>query len=181
MASHGVSFDDLYRRSTQYQLWSYTREQLAQQRREVNEKGCRKVDERLTSTPEVSASSIEKVTMDEEIALISFHARSIAKLAKFFNMPSQVRVSCVSPLLHSLLKRSLTVICPTRPPVFPSLGSSTWLTVWWSTIRSSSSWLASSLLPSRRTSSSVSTPSQREFQRQLQNQSWGWSLRSYSL
>lgn len=91
--SERVTFDELYRRSTQYRVWSFTKQELANQRWKVNEKGQRKVDERLASIPDVDASLIEKVTVDEEIQLISFHARSIGKLAKFFNMPSQVRVS----------------------------------------------------------------------------------------
>jgi cyclin H len=88
-----VSFDELYRRSTQYRVWSFTRQGLAIQRQAVNEKGQRKVDERLASMPEVDATMVEKVTVREELQLISFHARSIGKLANFFNMPSQVRVS----------------------------------------------------------------------------------------
>lgn len=87
-----VSLDELFRRSTQYRLWSFTQEELEKNRQSVNAKGRNKVDAKLASMPEIDATLIEKVTVDEEIQIISFHARSIGKLAKFFNMPSQVKV-----------------------------------------------------------------------------------------
>lgn len=88
-----VTFDELYRRSTQYREWSFSKDELQQRRRTVNEKGSQKVDERLKETPEVDPSQIEKVTVEEEQKLLAFHSRRIIMLAKYFNMPSQVRVS----------------------------------------------------------------------------------------
>lgn len=90
-----ITFDELYRRSTQYRLWSFTKDELQQRRRTINGKGSSKVDERLNETPDVVPSQIEKVTVEEEQTLIAFHSRRILMLAKYFNMPSQVRVSTV--------------------------------------------------------------------------------------
>lgn len=105
-----VTFDDLYRRSTQYRMWSFTKEELADVRTKVNAQGHLKVDERLAKTPEVDPSLIEKVSVEEELELISFHLRgSLTKLSGFFNMPSQVRATAVSffrkfYLVHSVLE-----------------------------------------------------------------------------
>jgi len=91
--SQRVTFDELYRRSTQYRKWSFTKDELKQRRKTVNQKGLSKIEERLKATPDVDSSQIERVTVEEEQKLISFHSRRIIMLAKYFNMPSQVRVS----------------------------------------------------------------------------------------
>ncbi|CAM9014954.1 unnamed protein product [Wickerhamomyces anomalus] len=85
-----VTFDELYRRSTQYRKWSFTRDELQQRRKTINEKGSLKVDERLKETPDVEPSQIEKVTVDEEQKLISFHSRRIIMLAKKFYLVNSV-------------------------------------------------------------------------------------------
>lgn len=87
-----VTFDELYRRSTQYRKWSFSKDALKLRRFKINEKGSQKVDERLKSLPDIDPTTIEKVTMEEELKLITFHSRRIVMLAKYFNMPSQVRV-----------------------------------------------------------------------------------------
>ncbi|KAH3686932.1 hypothetical protein WICPIJ_002093 [Wickerhamomyces pijperi] len=103
-----VTFDELYRRSSQYRLWSYTREELQAKREAVNNKGCLKVDERLKQlNGEVSEDLITKVTVEEELKLISFNSRRIGMLAKHLNLPSQVRATAVSFLRKFYLVNSV--------------------------------------------------------------------------
>ncbi|KAH3680932.1 hypothetical protein WICMUC_000075 [Wickerhamomyces mucosus] len=106
--SQRVTFDELYRRSTQYRKWSFTKEELLNKRIQINSKGCAKVDERLNQLKDqIEPNSIEKVTIDEELKLISFHSRRIGMLAKHFNMPSQVRATAISFLRKFYLVNSV--------------------------------------------------------------------------
>lgn len=103
-----VTFDELYRRSSQYRLWSFTTKELEKRRESVNKKGCLKVDERLQKlNGEVSADLISKVTAEDELKLISFHSRRIGMLAKHFNLPSQVRATAISFLRKFYLVNSV--------------------------------------------------------------------------
>ncbi|CCH44566.1 Cyclin CCL1 [Wickerhamomyces ciferrii] len=105
--SERVTFDELYRRSTQYRKWSFTKDGLQQRRRSINQKGLDRVEKVLNETPEVDSSQIERVTVDEEQKLISFHSRRIIMLAKYFNMPSQVRATAISFLRKFYLVNSV--------------------------------------------------------------------------
>jgi cyclin H len=88
-------------------LWSFTAEELLEKRTQVNEKSSLKVDERLQGQPEVDPLQIEKVTVEEELQLISFHSRRIGPLARHFNMPSQVRATAISFLRKFYLVNSV--------------------------------------------------------------------------
>lgn len=65
------------------------------------------MDERLIEQKEVDPFQIEKVTLEEELQLISFHSRRISALAKHFNMPSQVRATAISFLRKFYLVNSV--------------------------------------------------------------------------
>lgn len=107
-----ISRDDLYRRSSQYRMWSYTREGLEEQKFKVNEKGkahalkefgvalekIKQTDETFSQfESELSADKLaDLLTADEEKRYLIFYSENIIKLANSFRMPTQVKATAMS-------------------------------------------------------------------------------------
>lgn len=108
-----VTVDDLYRRSSQFQLWSYTSNSLKEVKIEANEKGrtqglkkfediklkLSKENQQLFNDHENEFTSdklIELLTLDEETRFLHFYCKSILDTGKFFNMPTQVKATAIS-------------------------------------------------------------------------------------
>lgn len=108
-----VTADDLYRRSTQYQLWSYTSESLREAKQKVNEKGrehaIEEFEKALLKLKSESKGDIDKyqdeftsqklldlLTLDEELKYLNFYCENIIKVVSSFRMPTQVKATAVS-------------------------------------------------------------------------------------
>lgn len=120
------TIDDLYRQSSQYRMWSFTHESLAEIKAKTNEKGRKKAIEtfnaalaqfRQTNAAEYEAHAsqltedllLDLLTLDEETKYINFYCKNIIETANFFRMPTQVKATAVSffrkfYLVHSTME-----------------------------------------------------------------------------
>ncbi|ANB14327.1 TFIIH complex kinase subunit CCL1 [Sugiyamaella lignohabitans] len=90
-----VSDDDLYRNSSQYRLWSFTKQQLLDRRAECHNRAVVKLQKSLVEKG-ITGSEIEPLSLEEEADLVSLYASKIGEIAKSFNMPSQVKATAIS-------------------------------------------------------------------------------------
>ena len=109
-----LSEDDIYRRSTQYNLWSYTPDKLSSLRSQTNAFAAERVKlairavraaqdaEKDASSNDtngaprnllVSADDIECLTIAEEQKLVEYYCVQCVELGKFFEFPINVIVS----------------------------------------------------------------------------------------
>ncbi|CCH61691.1 hypothetical protein TBLA_0F01480 [Henningerozyma blattae CBS 6284] len=119
-----ISDDDLYRHSTQYRLWSFTPEQLANKRIQTNEEATRKINDNLLAfiknhsndyTPEEITLIREKaipVTMEEEIKLINFYTKKVQVIAQHLNLPTEIVATSISFFRRFFLENSVMEIDP---------------------------------------------------------------------
>lgn len=107
-----VTGDDLYRRLSQYQMWSFNTEELAKLKAQANEKGRLAALQRFEAVhavlkaekPDVFAAfgdrlgldSLELISLDEEQRYLHFFGQQIVQICSHFNMPTQVRATAVS-------------------------------------------------------------------------------------
>lgn len=108
-----VSDDDLYRRSTQYRLWSFLADDLREKQVKANEYGqtyaTTKFNQAYQSikqeNPEVfeqysqelqPSNLLNLITVDEEIKFIQYYSNMIIKLSSIFQMPTQVKATAIS-------------------------------------------------------------------------------------
>ncbi|KAH3663766.1 hypothetical protein OGAPHI_005168 [Ogataea philodendri] len=111
-----VSNDDLFRRSTQFRFWSFTRLQLEELRVVANKKGIEKTEERINqlddSLPETKIvkdhrDQFQYVHLDEEKKLVSYYARRCKELASFFHLSAQSRSTAIMYLYKFYLYHSV--------------------------------------------------------------------------
>lgn len=91
-----VTDDDLYRHTSQFRLWSFTKEQLRQKQQTVHDEAAERVSNQLKDLGIVEDEEISPLSLDEELKLIRFYASKVEDIAKLFHMPSQVRATAVS-------------------------------------------------------------------------------------
>ncbi|KAI5953004.1 hypothetical protein CANMA_005029 [Candida margitis] len=107
-----VSNDDLYRNSTQYEIWSFTQDELAKAKANANESGVNAARERFEQAynkaksehpdaftkfaQELNEDMISLLTLDEESAYLEFYIQNITTTCNFFKMPTQVRLTAAS-------------------------------------------------------------------------------------
>lgn len=106
-----VTVDDLYRRSSQYQMWSYTASELENVKIKANEGGrahaLRRFNEAKDALqkekPEVFEqhgealnNAMELVSYEEEQKYLYFFSQQIVQVCTHFNMPTQVRATAIS-------------------------------------------------------------------------------------
>ena len=108
-----ISNDDLFRRSTQFEIWSYTQESLDKTKRAANAAGAKIATQKFNETfetiekeqPEVFQTHNETLNKDKLLTLLSFeeeakylnyYTQNIIPRAKFFKMPTQVKLTAVS-------------------------------------------------------------------------------------
>ncbi|KAI3403862.2 hypothetical protein KGF56_003292 [Candida oxycetoniae] len=107
-----ITGDDLYRRSTQYEVWSFTPEQLSQAKARSNEKGRALAKARFleafhtakSTNPEVfenhpqdlNESIMNLLTTEEESTYLDFYIQNITTTCNFFKMPTQVKLTAAS-------------------------------------------------------------------------------------
>lgn len=110
-----VSDDELYRHTSQYRLWSMTKEALETRRRETHRLGAEKTRQAIHSKAQelgvtVTTEQIEGTILsyEEEQMLVLAYAAKVENIAQLFNMPSQVKATAVSYvkkfyLVHSVM------------------------------------------------------------------------------
>lgn len=100
---HSISDDELYRHTSQYRLWSMTKEKLATTRLNTHQRAVEKIKQSLaakstelgfTLTPEQINEMV--LTFEEEHALVLGYASKVERIARSFNMSSQVKATAVS-------------------------------------------------------------------------------------
>ncbi|GBL49195.1 hypothetical_protein [Candidozyma auris] len=108
-----VSIDDLYRRSSQYQLWSFTSDELDHVKKSTYENGRMAAIERFEETKEkmslekgevfaqhadklTSDKVLDLITFDEQQKYLQFFAQQILQTCAHFRMPTQVKATAVA-------------------------------------------------------------------------------------
>lgn len=121
-----VSSDDLYRHSSQYQVWSFNAPQLAEMRHAANEKGKAAAIKRFEAARSTSAAEnaavyekhgaelsadnlLKLISPEEEQIFLRFICQQIVQICAHFNMPTQVRATAISffrkfYLIHSVME-----------------------------------------------------------------------------
>ena len=93
--------DDLYRSSTQYRLWSFTRESLASLRSTTNATAAAGVKAAIKNRNSQEASAhhngstqaeVECLTVEEETKLVEYYCLQTMQLADFSNLSTNVKV-----------------------------------------------------------------------------------------
>ena len=90
-----VTDDDLYRHTSQFRLWSFTREEFKEKQFHVHEKASNRTKATLTDK-NISNDVIDSLTLEEELGLIKFYSSKVEEIAKVFHMPSQVKATAIS-------------------------------------------------------------------------------------
>lgn len=108
-----VSIDDLYRRSSQFQLWSFTIEELDNLRKTTHEDGRVAALARFEEAKKkfslekkevyeqfadefTSDKLLDLITFDEQQKYLQYFAQQIIQTCVHFGMPTQVRATAVS-------------------------------------------------------------------------------------
>ncbi|KAI5960324.1 uncharacterized protein KGF55_004616 [Candida pseudojiufengensis] len=108
-----ISNDDLYRNSTQFELWSFTQEELLNAKKKVHEKGLATASENFdiaykkakNENPEIFAKYpqefikeeiISTLTQEEEAIYLDFYVKNTTATCNHFKMPTQVRLTAAS-------------------------------------------------------------------------------------
>ena len=90
-----LSEDDIYRTSTQYRLWSYSRESLAAIRASTNERAAARVRLAFTKVAEKNGDpevEVDCLTPEEELKLVSFYCSNAMKFSDFLEYPTNIKV-----------------------------------------------------------------------------------------
>ena len=92
-----LSEDDIYRASTQYRLWSFTADSLAEFRATTNSLASHHVREALrragsNGDDAESANGVDCLTVEEELKLVRFYCDRAMKLADFCEFPTNIKV-----------------------------------------------------------------------------------------
>ncbi|CAK9438605.1 uncharacterized protein LODBEIA_P28290 [Lodderomyces beijingensis] len=107
-----VTGDDLYRRSTQFEVWSYTPDQLLQTKHRANAKGRQLAQLRFqrqytlakqehqelfaSNQDQLNESIVSLLTPEEESTYLDFYIQNITTTCSFFHMPTQVKLTAAS-------------------------------------------------------------------------------------
>ncbi|KAG7664228.1 uncharacterized protein J8A68_002242 [[Candida] subhashii] len=111
-----ITNDDLYRKSTQFTLWSYTHDELESAKRRANAHGQRKAKQNFdqayqqakkdhpevftTADPDDDLLHPEKLqsilSFEEECTYLNFYSKNIIQTCNFFKMPTQVKLTAAS-------------------------------------------------------------------------------------
>ena len=119
-----LSEDDIYRTSTQYRLWSFTRESLSSLRSTTNQSAADGVRAALKSIhsqqtagelegqsshdeatrPTNYVKEVDCLTVEEELKLVGFYCVKTMQFADFCEFPTNVKVEIVSILILEVLE-----------------------------------------------------------------------------
>ncbi|CCE65194.1 hypothetical protein TPHA_0K00600 [Tetrapisispora phaffii CBS 4417] len=119
-----ISDDDLFRSSSQYRLWSFTKEQLDTKRVDTNAHAVAAIEEKLTMFKKDYASDISEedakminekaipLTAEEELKLVDFYAKKVQGIAQHLNLPTEVVSSALIFFKRFYLENSVMEIDP---------------------------------------------------------------------
>ena len=119
-----VTDDDLYRRSTQYRLWSFTIDSLREKRFSINKNAILKVTDSLNKYIEDKQNCLSNieiqtirskavpVTPDEELKLVGFYAKKVQMIAQHLNLPTEVVATSIIFFKRFFLENSVTEFDP---------------------------------------------------------------------
>ncbi|KAL7662772.1 Cyclin-like domain-containing protein [[Candida] zeylanoides] len=123
-ATRRTTGDDLYRRSTQYRVWSFTTEGLVAAREAVHARQTELAKQRMTEAKTaiaeaqeapsaaadvLNATEADPPTLEEEQRFLAYYGKSLLNTGDFFRMPTQVKATAVSFfkkffLVHSIME-----------------------------------------------------------------------------
>lgn len=117
---HRVTNDELYRRSTQYRYWSFTKDELIDLRVKVNKRGEEIFEKRIGDLSDdldmlikkYVAEDFKKITSKEENEIVVYYARKCQDLSNFFKFTTQVRLTAISYLFKFYLVHSIMEYYP---------------------------------------------------------------------
>lgn len=127
-----VTLDDLYRDSSQFRLWSFTPEKLAQRRAETHARAMNQIVESLESFRAKEQHSLTSeelealeqraipLTQEEEAKLLHFYVKKVQMWAKHLNLPTEVVATAVTFYRRFFLDNSLMLQDP-EPFVLTSI------------------------------------------------------------
>ena len=119
-----LSEDDIYRTSTQYRLWSFTRESLSSLRSTTNQSAADGVRAALktihsqqaagesegqsshdeATRPTNYVKEVDCLTVEEELKLLGFYCVKTMQFADFCEFPTNVKVTLFSTLILEILE-----------------------------------------------------------------------------
>lgn len=102
--SRPISDDDLYRNSSQYRQWSFTRPGLTSKLEALHVRASDAIQQKLDQE---GISDVELLSLEEHNKLVRFYASKIEDIAKVFHMPSQVRVTAAAHFRRFYLENSV--------------------------------------------------------------------------
>lgn len=113
-----VTDDDLYRHTSQYRVWSFTKEELIRRRKEVYTQAAERVRKSLQEK-EITEQQIDVISFEDEQKLVYFYASKALDVANAFGMTSQVKATALSYffkfyLVHSVMDhhpKSILLTC----------------------------------------------------------------------
>uniref|UniRef100_A0A060T8V4 ARAD1C32648p n=1 Tax=Blastobotrys adeninivorans TaxID=409370 RepID=A0A060T8V4_BLAAD len=89
-----VTDDDLYRHSSQFRLWSFTKDEFHQRQLDTYARGKEKMERRLQEKGLLG--KLEPLTFEQEVKIIKVYASKVEKITELFKMPSQVQGTAIS-------------------------------------------------------------------------------------
>lgn len=123
-----VSDDDLYRNSSQYQIWLYTETELDELKAQANENGRQSALKKFAEAretlqqekPDVFAAHEAEllpeiavlISLEEEQKYLHYFSQQIIQICSHFNMPTQVRATAISFFKRFYLVNSVMVYKP---------------------------------------------------------------------
>ena len=116
-----ITNDEMYRRSSQYRYWSFTKESLTDLRIKVNNKGKTIFEKRIYNLDDDSDMLIKKyitenefkgINCSEEREIVIYYARKCQDLSNFFKFTTQVRLTAISFLFKFYLVHSVMEYYP---------------------------------------------------------------------
>ncbi|CCF60561.1 hypothetical protein KAFR_0K02070 [Kazachstania africana CBS 2517] len=100
-----ISDDDLYRHSSQYRFWSFTKDNLKQKRLETNSRATQKIEEDMKkfigsqtlTNDELNITSTKAIplTMEEELKLVNFYTQKVKVISQHLNLPTEVTATAI--------------------------------------------------------------------------------------
>ena len=114
-----ITDDDLYRHSTQYRMWSFTKEHLRDKRMQTNRRVADAIKQKLEEffnsqgdqvTPEelqMLRSKAVPLTEDEELKLVNFYAKKVQVIAQHLNLPTEVVGTSITFFRRFYLEKSV--------------------------------------------------------------------------
>lgn len=102
--------DERYRQSTQFRLWSFSREGLVDMRKKTNELARANIAKRLASGAAGGAGSPNPpdfLTADEEVQLLNHFTVELLRAAAFLELPTHVRATAAVFLRRFYLTNSI--------------------------------------------------------------------------